>query len=174
MMVTRDYPSLSVSRQCRLLEVSRSTLYYRPAAHSAQTLALMRRIDELYLRYPFYGSRQMARHLAREGEAVGRHRMRLQGLKAIYRKPRATVANPDHRVYPYLPRALTIERPKHAWCADITYIPVEGGFLYLVAIMDWATRRVLAWRLSNTAGGDGRHRWPNRLRCRWRTARCTG
>ena len=154
MMVTRDYPSLSVSRQCRLLEVSRSTLYYRPAAHSAQTLTLMRRIDELYLRYPFYGSRQMVRHLAREGEAVGRHRvrrlMRLLGLEAIYRKPRTTVANPDHRVYPYLLRGLTIERPNHAWCSDITYIPVRGGFLYLVAIMDWASRRVLAWRLSNT------------------------
>ena len=154
MMVTRDCPSLSVSRQCRLLEVSRSTLYYRPAAHSAQTLALMRRIDELYLRYPFYGSRQMVRHLAREGVAVGRHRvrrlMRLLGLQAIYRKPRTTVANSDHRVYPYLLRGLTIERPNQAWCSDITYIPVRGGFLYLVAIMDWASRRVLAWRLSNT------------------------
>ena len=154
MMVTRDRPSLSVIRQCRLLEVSRSTLYYRAAAHSAQTLTLMRRIDELYLRYPFYGSRQMVRHLAREGEAVGRHRvrrlMRLLGLEAIYRKPRTTVANPDHRVYPYLLRGLTIERPNHAWCSDITYIPVRGGFLYLVAIMDWASRRVLAWRLSNT------------------------
>ena len=154
MMVTRDRPSLSVIRQCRLLEVSRSTLYYRPAAHSAQTLTLMRRIDELYLRYPFYGSRQMVRHLAREGEAVGRHRvrrlMRLLGLEAIYRKPRTTVANPDHRVYPYLLRGLTIERPNQAWCSDITYIPVRGGFLYLVAIMDWASRRVLAWRLSNT------------------------
>jgi putative transposase len=154
MMVSRDYPSLSVSRQCRLLEVSRSTVYYRPAVHSAETLALMRRIDELYLRYPFYGSRQMVRHLAREGVAVGRHRvrrlMRLLGLEAIYRKPRTTVANPDHRVYPYLLRGLTIERPNHAWCSDISYIPVRGGFLYLVAIMDWASRRVLAWRLSNT------------------------
>ena len=154
MMVTRDYPSLSVSRQCRLLEVSRSTLYYRPAPHSAETLALMRRIDELYLSYPFYGSRQMVRHLARERVAVGRHRvrrlMRLLGLEAIYRKPRTTVANPDHRVYPYLLRGLTIERPNQAWCSDITYIPVRGGFLYLVAIMDWASRRVLAWRLSNT------------------------
>ena len=154
MMVTRDDPSLSVSRQCRLLEVSRSTLYYRPVGHSAQTLALMRRIDELYLSYPFYGSRQMVRHLARERVVVGRHRvrrlMRLLGLEAIYRKPRTTVANPDHRVYPYLLRGLTIERPNHVWSADITYIPVRGGFLYLVAIMDWASRRVLAWRLSNT------------------------
>ena len=96
----------------------------------------------------------MARHLAREGVTVGRHRvrrlMRLLGLEAIYRKPRTTVANPEHRVHPYLLRGLEIERANHVWCADITYIPVQGGFLYLVAVMDWATRRVLAWRLSNT------------------------
>ncbi len=114
----------------------------------------MRRIDELYLNYPFYGSRQMVRHLAREGVAVGRHRvrrlMKLLGLEAIYRTPRTTVANPEHRVYPYLLSGLAIERPNHVWCADITYIPVQGGFLYLVAVMDWATRRVLAWRLSTT------------------------
>ena len=114
----------------------------------------MRRIDGLYLKYPFYGSRQMMRHLAREGKRVGRHRvrrlMRLLGLEAIYRKPRTSGANPDHRVYPYLLRGLTIERPNQVWCADLTYIPVRGGFLYLVAIMDWASRRVLAWRLSNT------------------------
>jgi putative transposase len=154
MMTERDHPSLSLSAQCRLLALSRSTLYYQPEGHSAETLALMRRIDELYLKYPFYGSRQMARHLAREGVTVGRHRvrrlMRLLGLEAIYRKPRTTVANPEHRVYPYLLRGLEIERANHVWCADITYIPVQGGFLYLVAVMDWATRRVLAWRLSNT------------------------
>ena len=154
MMVERDHPSLSVSRQCRLLELSRSALYYQPVGESPETLALMRRIDELYLSYPFYGSRQMMRHLAREGVTVGRHRvrrlMRLLGLEAIYRKPRTTVANPEHRVYPYLLRGLTIERPNHVWCSDITYIPVQGGFLYLVAIMDWASRRVLGWRLSNT------------------------
>ena len=153
-MTERDHPSLSLSAQCRLLALSRSTLYYQPEGHSAETLALMRRIDELYLRYPFYGSRQMARHLGREGVAVGRHRvrrlMKLLGLEAIYRKPRTTVANPEHRVYPYLLRGVAIERANHVWCADITYIPVQGGFLYLVAVMDWATRRVLAWRLSNT------------------------
>ena len=153
-MIEREHQSLSVSRQCRLLDVSRSTLYYRPLGESAATLELMRRIDELYLQYPFYGSRQMVRHLAREGVAVGRHRvrrlMRLLGLEAIYRKPRTSVPNPEHRVYPYLLRGLTIERPNQVWCADITYIPVQGGFLYLVAIMDWASRRVLAWRLSNT------------------------
>ena len=154
MMIERDHQSLSLSRQCTLLGLSRSALYYTPLGESAATLALLRRIDELYLQYPFYGSRQMVRHLAREGVTVGRHRvrrlMRLLGLEAIYRKPRTSVANPEHRVYPYLLRGLTIERANQVWCADITYIPVQGGFLYLVAIMDWASRRVLAWRLSNT------------------------
>ena len=153
-MIEREHDRLSVSRQCRLVGLSRSTWYYRAVGESAETLALMQRIDQLYLEYPFYGSRQMMRHLAREGVRVGRHRvrrlMRLLGLEAIYRKPRVSVANSDHRVYPYLLRGLTIERPNQVWCADITYIPVKGGFLYLVAIMDWASRRVLAWRLSNT------------------------
>ena len=154
LMIEREHAGLSLTRQCRLLELNRSSLYYRPVGESAETLALMRRIDELYLQYPFYGSRQMVRHLARAGVRVGRHRvrrlMRLLGLEAIYRKPRTSVANPEHRVYPYLLRGLTIDRPNQVWCADITYIPVQGGFLYLVAIMDWASRRVLAWRLSNT------------------------
>ena len=153
-MIERDHQSLSVSRQCRLLAVSRSTLYYQPLGESEETLALMQRIDQLYLDYPFYGSRQMVRHLAREQVKVGRHRvrrlMKLLGLEAIYRKPRSTVANPEHRVYPYLLRGVTIDRPNQVWCADITYIPVQDGYLYLVAVMDWASRRVLAWRLSNT------------------------
>ena len=153
-MIERDYENLSLSRQCTLLGLSRSALYYTPVGESAANLALMRRIDELYLQYPFYGARQMVRHLAREGVTVGRHRvrrlMRLLGLEAIYRKPRLSVANPEHRVYPYLLRGLTIDRANQVWCADITYIPVQGGFLYLVAIMDWASRRVLAWRVSNT------------------------
>ena len=153
-MIERDYENLSLGRQCTLLGLSRSALYYTPVGESAANLALMRRIDELYLQYPFYGARQMVRHLTREGVTVGRHRvrrlMRLLGLEAIYRKPRTSVANPEHRVYPYLLRGLTIDRANQVWCADITYIPVQGGFLYLVAIMDWASRRVLAWRLSNT------------------------
>ena len=136
-MIEREHDRLSVSRQCQLVGLSRSTWYYRAVGESAETLALMRRIDGLYLEYPFYGSRQMMRHLAREGVRVGRHRvrrlMRLLGLEATYRKPRTSVANPDHRVYPYLPRGLTIERPNQVWSADITYIPVKGGFLYLVA-----------------------------------------
>ena len=129
-------------------------MYHRPKGESAENLGLMRRIDELFLKYPFYGSRQMVRHLWREGVGVGRHRvrrlMRLMGLQAIYQAPRTTRPHPEHRVYPYLLKGVAIERPNHVWCADITYIPVQKGFLYLVAVMDWATRRVLAWRLSNT------------------------
>ena len=153
-MVIRAHPALSLSRQCRLLSIGRSSLYYTPKGESPETLALMRRIDELFLKYPFYGARQMVRHLRREGVRVGRRRagrlMRLMGLQAIYRAPRTSDPHPEHRVYPYLLRGLMIERANHVWCADITYIPVRRGFLYLVAIMDWASRHVLAWRLSNT------------------------
>ncbi len=152
-MIERDGP-LSLSRQCALVGVSRSSLYYRPRGESAENLALMRRIDELHMAYPFYGSRQLVRHLRREGVAAGRHRirrlMRLMGVEATYRRPRTSVAGPEHRVFPYLLRGLTISRADHVWCADITYVPVTQGFFYLVAVMDWATRHVLAWRLSNT------------------------
>ena len=106
------------------------------------------------MKHRFYGSRQMARHLQREGETVGRHRvrrlMRLMGLEAIYQAPRTSDPHPEHRIYPYLLRGLKVTRPNQVWCTDITYIPVQHGFLYLVAVMDWATRHVLAWRLSNT------------------------
>ncbi len=152
-MIKRNW-KLSLSRQCKLLGVGRSSLYYTPRGESAQNLVLMRRIDELYLAYPFYGSRQMVRHLQREGTSVGRHRvrrlMRLMGLETIYCKPRTNVAHPGHRIYPYLLQGLRIDRPDQVWCADITYIPVCTGFLYLVAVMDWASRQVLSWRLSNT------------------------
>ena len=114
----------------------------------------MRRIDALFLKYPFYGARQMVRHLRREGVRIGRRRasrlLRLMGLQAVYRGPRTSAPHPEHRLYPYLLKALAIERANHVWCADITYIPVRRGFLYLVAAMDWASRYVLAWRLSNT------------------------
>ena len=147
----------SLSRQCELLGVSRSSQYYEPRGESAANLALMRRMDELHLEYPFYGSRQMARHLRRGGVVAGRHRvrrlMRLMGMEAVYRKPRTSAANPEHRVYPYLLRDLAIDRPDRVWCADITYIPVSQGFFYLVAVMDWASRHVLSWRLSNTMDG---------------------
>ena len=153
-MVMRDYPALSLSRQCRLLSIGRSSLYYTSKGESPETLALMRRIDELFLKHPFYGARQMVLHLRREGVRIGRRRagrlMRLMGLQAVYRAPRTSAPHPEHRVYPYLLRGLAIERANYVWCADITYIPVRRGFLYLVAIMDWASRHVLAWRLSNT------------------------
>ena len=153
-MIVPDRPGLSLSRQCRLLAISRSSFYYTPRGESPENLALMRRIDEMFLRYPFYGSRQMARQLRRDGIPVGRHRvrrlMRLMGLEAIYQAPKTSVPHPAHRIYPYLLRNVAVDRPDHVWCADITYIPVRRGFLYLIAIMDWATRHVLAWRLSNT------------------------
>ena len=153
-MMRRDHPDLSLSRQCAVLSISRSSFYYAPKGESLENLALMRQIDELFLKYPFYGSRQMARQLRRDGLCVGRHRvrrlMRLMGLSAIYQKPRTSDPHPEHRIYPYLLKRLAITRPNQVWCADITYIPVQRGFLYLVAIMDWATRHVLAWRLSNT------------------------
>ena len=153
-MIQRDRPELSLSRQCEILSISRSSFYYAPKGESLVNLALMRRIDELFLKYPFYGSRQMARQLRREGLCVGRHRvrrlMRLMGLAAIYQAPRTSDPHPAHRIYPYLLKRMAIERPDQVWCADITYIPVQRGFLYLVAVMDWATRHVLAWRLSNT------------------------
>jgi putative transposase len=153
-MIARDHPGLSLSRQCHLLSISRSSFYYPPKGESPENLALMRCIDERFLKYPFYGSRQMVRQLWRDGIRVGRHRvrrlMRLMGLAAIYQAPRTSDPHPAHRVYPYLLRGMVIDRPNQVWCADITYIPVQRGFLYLVAIMDWATRHVLAWRLSNT------------------------
>ncbi len=153
-MIARDRPGPSLSRQCELLSIGRSSFYYVPKGESPENLALMRRIDELFLKYPFYGSRQMVRQLRREGVCAGRHRvrrlMRLMGLQAIYQAPRTSDPHPAHRIYPYLLRGLAIARPNQVWCADITYIPVQRGFLYLVAIMDWATRHVLSWRLSNT------------------------
>lgn len=154
MSVEKDHPQLSVRRQCRLLLLSRSSLYYTPVGESTENLALMRVIDEQFLQTPWYGSRQMARWLQRQGHTAGRHRvrrlMRKMGLTPIYQAPRTSQPHPEHKIYPYLLRDLTIERPNHVWCADITYIPMRRGFLYLVAIMDWATRKVLAWRLSNT------------------------
>ena len=145
---------LSLSRQCEILSVSRSSIYYTAKGESAENLALMRRIDELFLKYPFYGSRQMVRRLRRDSIRVGRHRvrrlMRLMGLAAVYQAPRTSALHPAHRIYPYLLKGMTIDRPNQVWCADITYSPVQRGFLYLVAIMDWATRHVLAWRLSNS------------------------
>ena len=153
-LVEPDHEALSISRQCELLSISRSGFYYRPTGETAENLGLMQVIDRQFLDTPWYGSRQMARHLKRLGHAVGRQRVRrlmaLMGLVAVYQRPRTTIPNPVHRRYPYLLRDLVIDRPNQVRCADITYIPMRRGFLYLVAIMDWATRKVLAWRLSNT------------------------
>ena len=145
---------LSVVRQCALLQISRSGHYYRPRGESGDALALMRLIDEVFLESPYYGARQMMRHLHRLGHRIGRHRvarlMRTMGLRAIYQKPNTSAPHPEHRIYPYLLRDLAVVRPNQVWCSDITYIPMRRGFLYLVAIMDWHSRRVLSWRLSNT------------------------
>lgn len=154
LLISPAHRALSMVRQCELLSVSRSGLYYQPRGETAQNLALMRLIDEQFLETPWYGARQMARHLRRQGHLVGRKRMRrlmgLMGLAAIYQRPRTTVPHPGYRLYPYLLRGLAIDRANQVWCADITYIPMRRGFLYLVAVMDWATRKVLAWRVSNT------------------------
>jgi putative transposase len=153
-MIEPGHAQLSIVRQCELLLVNRSGFYHRPVGETPETLALMRLIDAQFLETPWYGARQMARHLRRDGHVVGRKRMRrlmaLMGLAPIYQRPRTTIPHPEHRIWPYLLRGLTIDRPNQVWCADITYIPMRRGFLYLVAVMDWATRRVLAWRVSNT------------------------
>ena len=148
---------LSVRRQCELLGLSRSGLHYQPAAETADNLRLMRLIDEPYTARPFYGSRKMAVWLQGRGEGVNRKRvrrlMRLMGLEAIYPKPRLSAAGRDHRVYPYLLRGVSVRRPDQVWSADITYVPLTSGFMYLAAIIDWFSRYVIAWRLSNTLDG---------------------
>lgn len=148
----------SVRRQCELLDVNRSTLYYEAAPTSDDNLALMREIDELYLKHPFFGSRRITNRLRRKGYLVSRKRvqrlMRLMGIEAIYQKPRTTRRAEDHKVYPYLLRNLTIDRPNQVWATDITYIPMARGFLYLVAIMDWHSRYIVSWKLSNTMESD--------------------
>ncbi|MEO8181929.1 MAG: IS3 family transposase [Deltaproteobacteria bacterium] len=147
-------PSISMRRQCELLGVSRSSVYYDPVATSAEELALMRRIDELHLKIPFYGSRKIADCLRREGKDVNRklvqRLMRLMDIEGIAPKPTTSRPAPEHTTYPYLLRNVKICRVDQVWCADVTYIPMAHGFVYLVAIMDWYSRRVLAWRLSNT------------------------
>lgn len=144
----------SIARQCALLGLSRSGLYYRPKAGPADELALMRWLDKTHLEAPFYGSRKMTAQLRREGHVVNRKRvgrlMRRMGLQTIYRRPRTTVPHPGHKVYPYLLRGVAVTRPNQVWAADITYVPMARGFMYLVAIIDWHSRKVLAHRVSNT------------------------
>lgn len=156
-MINRKH-ALPVVRQCEILALSRSSVYYRRQPVSTEDLALMRRIDELHLELPFAGARMLRDLLRLEGYRVGRQRiarlMRLMGIEALYRKPNTSRRHPAHPVFPYLLRGLSITRPNHAWAMDISYIPMKRGFVYLAAVIDWATRRVLAWRLSITMTVD--------------------
>ena len=149
---------LSVAAQCRLLDISRGCVYYRPTPVSAGELRLMRRIDELHLEFPFFGSRKLLLQLRGEGFDLGRRHlvtlMRRMGIEALYRKPRTSVGNRQHKVYPYLLKDVNVERPNQVWAADITYVPMARGFGYLVAIIDVFSRKVLAHRLSNTMTTD--------------------
>ena len=157
-MVEVNHPELSVRRQCELLGLARSTFYYEPTGATSEDLHLMRLIDELYTDCPFYGSRKITEALTRRGEEVNRKRvqrlMREMGLEAIYPKPRLSAAGRGHKIYPYLLRGVKIERPDQVWSADITYIPMATGFMYLAAVIDWFSRYVVTWRLSNTLDGS--------------------
>ncbi len=153
-MIDPDHKKLSLSRQCQLVNVSRSSIYYKPRPISAENLKYMRLIDEHYLNRPFCGSRGMRDHLRRLGYKVNRKRMqrlmRLMGLEPIYPKPRTSRPHPAHKVYPYLLKDMAIDQPNQVWSADITYIPMNQGHMYLVAVMDWHSRKVLSFRVSNT------------------------
>src|SRR5438128_42404 len=157
-LVEREAPALPVSRQCRLLAITRSSVYRRPAEVSEEDCAIMALIDRQYLARPYYGSRRMAAWLATRGHVVNRKRvrrlMRLAGLVAIYQRPNTSKPAVAHKIYPYLLGGISIERVNQVWCSDVTYIPMAKGFLYLVVIMDWVSRAVLAWRLSNTLGAE--------------------
>jgi putative transposase len=153
-MIEPANPTISIRRQCELIGLNRASLYYQPASETEFNLKLMRLIDRQYLKTPYYGYPKMTAHLRREGYTVNpkriRRLMRKMGLMAIYPKPRTTISAPENKVYPYLLRGLAITRPNQVWSTDITYIPMQKGFMYLVAVMDWWSRYVLGWRLSNT------------------------
>ena len=157
-MIDPAHQNLSISRQCHLLNINRSTYYYKKRPIKPIDLKLMELIDKQYLKTPTWGSRSMRNHLRRLGYKVNRKRvqrlMRLMGLEAIYPKRKTSRPHPDHKVYPYLLRNMKIDRPNQVWAADITYIPMSRGFMYLVAVMDWHSRKVLSWRLSNTLDAD--------------------
>jgi putative transposase len=153
-MIERSHPQISIRRQCTLVGLNRSSLYYPPTQEPEENLLLMRLIDQQYTRTPFYGSRRMTHWLRRAGHEVNRKRaqrlMRKMGLEAVYPRPRLSMAGPEHKVYPYLLRGVEIRRPDQVWSTDITYVPMKHGFMYLVAVMDWHSRYVLSWQLSNT------------------------
>jgi len=152
--VEKVLATMSVARQCGLLEISRSTFYYQPLGENAYNLALMRLIDEQFTKRPFYGVPRMTASLCRMGYGVNpkrvRRLMRVMGLEAIYPKPRLSANGPDHKVYPYLLKGITVDRPDQAWAADITYVRLTHGFVYLMAILDWYSRYVISWALSTT------------------------
>jgi putative transposase len=157
-MIDPSNCGMSISCQCQLLSINRSSFYYQPKLIKAEDLKLMRLIDEQYLKTPTWGSRSMRNHLRRLGYKINRKRVQrlmcLMGLEAIYPKPKTSRPHPDHKIYPYLLRGLQIDRPNQVWAIDITYIPMNRGFMYLVAVMDWYSRKVLSWRLSNTMEAD--------------------
>lgn len=153
-----EHPGLSITKQCDLLEISRSSWYYEAIGESELNMKLMRLIDEQFLETPYYGARQMARYLRRQGYWVNRKRarrlMQKMGLMAIYQKPNTSKPHPEHEIFPYLLRGVDIQTPNQVWCSDLTYIPMKKGFLYLMAVMDWHSRKVLSWKLSNTLDAD--------------------
>ena len=157
-MLDRSNRQPSLSRQCELLGVSRSSVYYKPKPVKPEDLEIMRLIDEQYMKTPAYGTRSMRNYLNRLGYKINRKRvqrlMRLMGIEAIYPKPHTSRPHPQHPVYPYLLRGMEINRPNQVWASDITYIPLRRGFMYLVAVMDWHSRKVLSWRISNTLDAD--------------------
>jgi len=156
-MINRD-TDLPIKRQCELLSLNRSTVYYQLQDVSEMDLKLMRRIDEMHLRRPFYGSRRIRDWLQDEGYDINRKRvqrlMRQMGIRALYPKPRTSKPGKGHKIYPYLLRDLVIDRPNQVWATDISYIPMAKGFVYLVAVIDWYSRKVLSWRLSNSMESD--------------------
>lgn len=156
--VDRDHDRIPIKRQCELLGLNRSNLYYKAAKENCLDLRLMKEIDKIYTDCPFYGSRRITAHLNRDSININRKHvqrlMRKMGLEAIYPKPKTTLRNREHKVYPYLLRDLLIDRPNHVWSTDITYIPLQKGFMYLTAIIDWYSRYVISWRLSNTMDND--------------------
>jgi putative transposase len=157
-LVEAGHPQLSVRRQCELLGLCRASLYYEPAAETPENLRRMRLLDEEYTAHPFLGSRRLTAWLIAQGEAVNRKRvqrlLRRMGLEAIYPKPKLRAAGRGHRIYPYLLRHVQVERPDQVWSTDITYVPLAQGFMYLAAVIDWYSRYVVAWRLSNTLDGS--------------------
>ena len=157
-MIDPQHKPLSISRQCEILKINRSSYYYKPKPIKPEDLKLMRKIDELYTEQPSRGSRSIARQLRRQRIKVNRKKiqrlMQKMGIEAVYPKPNTSRPHPQHKVYPYLLRHLTIDRPNQVWASDITYIPMERGFMYLVAVMDWCSRKILSWRVSNTLETD--------------------